>query len=78
MAGNACGKKILSYNTPRPPMSVHTKLRPNWSSCLAGYRQHIYIYECLVLLHRYAEYKDTVNFHVFYLWKMSSKLQILL
>jgi len=34
-------KKIqifLAYNTPRPPMSVHTKFQPNRSSRLAGYR----------------------------------------
>ena len=32
-------------------MSVHKKIQPNRSYCLAGYRHHIYIYECLVLLY---------------------------
>ena len=38
-----------------PPMSVHKKIQPNRSSRLAGYREHIYIYECLVLLYRLVE-----------------------
>ena len=45
-------KFFLAYNTPRPSMSVHKKIQPNRSSCLAGYREHVYIYECLVLLYR--------------------------
>ena len=48
--GVARGKKhfflkinfFLAYNTLQPPMSVHTKIQPNRSSCLAGYAQHIY------------------------------------
>ena len=32
-------------------MNVQKKFQPNWSSRLAGYREHIY--ECLVLLYRY-------------------------
>ena len=32
----------MAYNTPRPPRSVHKKFKPNRSSHLAGYRQHIY------------------------------------
>ena len=39
-------KKKLKKDTPRPPLSVHTKFQPNRSSRLAGYREHIY--ECLV------------------------------
>jgi len=52
--GVARGKNILkknrislAFNTPRPPMSVHKKIQPNRSSHLAGYRQHIYIYDVL-------------------------------
>ena len=33
-------------------MSVHKKIQPNRSSRLAGYMQHIYIYNRLVLLYR--------------------------
>ena len=35
-------------------MIVHKKIQPNRSSRLAGYTQHIYIYEYLVLLYRLA------------------------
>jgi len=41
---------FLAYNTPRPPMSVHKKIKSNRSSRLAGYKQHAF--ECLVLLYR--------------------------
>ena len=34
-------------------MSVHKKFQPNRSSRLAGKKQHLYIYECLVLLYRF-------------------------
>ena len=40
-------------------MNVHKKFQPNWSRRFAGadYTQHIYIYECLVLLYRYTDVK---------------------
>ena len=44
---------FLAFNPSWPPMSVHKKFQPNRSSRLAGYTQHIYIYECLVLLYRF-------------------------
>jgi len=40
---------LLAYNTPQLPVSVHKKFKPNRSSRLACYTQHIY--ECLVLLY---------------------------
>ena len=49
---------------PRPPMSVHKKFQPYRSSCLAGYREHIY--ECLVLLYRY--------YLTWYLWSCITRL----
>jgi len=42
---------FLVYNTLRPPMSVHTNISAQSFQQL--YRQHIYIYEALVLLYRY-------------------------
>ena len=55
--GVARGKKIeiknsifLTYNTLRPPMSVHKKFQPNRSSRLAGYTQHIFKCFIIVLL----------------------------
>ena len=44
-------------------MSVHKKIQPNRSSRLAGYTQHIYIYECLVLLYRCFSILKTDYFH---------------
>ena len=38
---------LLTYNTPRPAMNVHKKIKPNRSSRLAGYEEHIY--KCLAL-----------------------------
>ena len=34
---------FLAYDTPRPPVSIHTKCQPNRCRRLAGYTQHIYI-----------------------------------
>ena len=50
-----CPEKIffLAYITPRTSLSVQKKFQPNQSCRLAGYRKHIYIYECLVILHRF-------------------------
>ena len=60
----ARGKKFLlrkqifeffTFNTGGgPPMSVHKKFQPNWSSRLAGYTQHIYIYT--IVLFYYIDY----------------------
>ena len=41
---------FLTCNTPWTPVSFHKKFQPNRSSRLAGYPQHIYIYECLVYI----------------------------
>ena len=41
---------FLILNFLQPRMSVHKKFQPNRSSRLAGYTQHIYKYECFVLL----------------------------
>ena len=43
---------------PQAPHEWPQKIQPIRSSHLAGYREHIYIYECLVLLYRF---KGTVN-----------------
>ena len=41
---------ILAYSPGYP--CIHNKFQPNRSIRLTGYRQHIYIYEYLVLLYR--------------------------
>ena len=43
---------FLAYNTPGHLQVPTKKIQPIRSSRLAGYKQHIYIYECLVLLYR--------------------------
>ena len=41
---------LVALKTPRPPLSFHKKCQLIRSSRLVGYRQHIYLHECLVLL----------------------------
>ena len=66
-------KKIrifLTFNTG----SVHKKFQPNQFSRLAGYRQHIYIYECLVLLHRFTKQRSQLyRFSLFGFHCMNTK-----
>ena len=48
-------KKKFFFKPITPPANHECpqKIQPNRSSRLAGYRQHLYKYECLVLLYRY-------------------------
>ena len=61
---------FLAYITTRPPLSVHKKFQPNRSSRFVGYREQIY--ECLVLLYRFANYTQSfVTFFNKYFPKLS-------
>ena len=41
-------------------LSLYKKIQPNRFSRLAGYRQHVYIYECLVLLLNQSRYSQSI------------------